>query len=97
MGLLGTGTPKRTVVKVYGRGNLLFAAANSVLIALLSAVGVRPPVRSADRLQYELAQDAREMAGRGYRLVSAELDEMAFLGARIPYARATYELADPGR
>jgi hypothetical protein len=81
----------QALVKVYGRGNILFASANLLLIALLSAIGRQPPVTSADRLQYEMEQDARSMAARGYRLVSAELDEMVFLGARIPYARATYE------
>jgi hypothetical protein len=89
MGLTGTGTGKRTVVKTYGRGSLLGFL--SVPFAFIMArQGMHGWQDSAVR---DMEDDAVAMARNGYQVVGTQQFGWPRLG--IVYFRATYELVEP--
>jgi hypothetical protein len=82
--------PKQTVVKTYGRGSFL-AFLSPLLSFFMANAGMRGWEESAQR---DMDRDARAMADRGYRVVSA--DEYTFPILGIAWFRVTYELTKGG-
>jgi hypothetical protein len=95
MALFGKATPRRIVVKEYGRDFIFIAALNPFMTALLvSMVGMEGLLeRRLESQARAMERDAVEMAKRGYRVVSSHEYEAPRFG--IAYQKVTYELVDP--
>ena len=80
---------KRTVVKTYGRGNLLGLLSPLLAMFMVSA-GLHG---SRDAAAREMEDDAVAMARRGYRIASSRERTLQRFG--ISWYEVTYELVDP--
>lgn len=92
-GRLGGSTPKRTVVREYGRDSLLVWA-NLLLAPLFAALGLRVGLQSEERLAARMEADATAMRRRGYLVASVETFTLPVIGAPAHPAnwyRVTYE------
>ena len=90
-GLLGRATPKRIVVKTYGRGSFS-GLMSPILAALMASRGMNGWQQSAVR---DMDRDAVAMARRGYRVVSSEEYRIPLFG--MTYCKVTYERVDQAK
>lgn len=88
MGLFGKGTPRRVIVKTYGRGSLL-GLISIPFAFLMASRGMNGWQESAAR---DMEGDAVAMARRGYRVVSS--GEYGVPRVGITYYKVTYQLVD---
>ena len=93
MGLFGDAKPKRVVIKEYGRDSFLGLINPIMTFMILGGRGANYRSNYQDRLLQKMQDDAAEMAGHGYRIVSSREYERPALG--ISYFKVTYELVEP--
>jgi hypothetical protein len=91
MPLFGPATPRRVVVRTYGRDSLV-GLLNPLLTLMVRYFGMQLRFRSEEQVALEMERDAVAMIRRGYRVASSEQFEMQPLG--IVWHRVTYELAE---
>ena len=92
MPLFGKATPRRIVVKAYGRDSLV-GLLNPLLTLVARTFGTQIRLKSEDQVLIEMEQDAVVMIKQGYRIVSSEQYEMPPFG--VTWHKVTYELVDP--
>jgi hypothetical protein len=91
MPLFGATSPRRLVVRTYGRDSLI-GLLSPLLALVVRAFGMQLRLNSEDQVRLEMEQDAVAMTRKGYRVASSEQFEIQPLG--IVWHRVTYELPE---
>lgn len=77
------------MVRIYGKGNVLFALANPLLTAFARTVGGEPAFTLEERVLLQAERDGQRLANEGYRVVGSQWYEVPIL--HVMYLRVVYE------